>query len=713
MKFKFIFLGILVILNLAIFSQNNNNITMGDNFFKELKYLEAIKSYQQAISSQKELVSFYLTQQLAKSYIGLNDYENALIWYKKLMSFEKENTPENIKIYGQLLMNYEDYDVAENIFKLYEKQSKNIKDSEKWIASCQWAKKNKDNNPIARISKTNIEIGTRCMGFSFYEEGLIVAIPQEKRFIEETTYYDLALLKINSDKTFGLPTPLKGDINKPYYEAAPQLFNNGKEIYFTSNSTEIAKYKVNKIKKYELNSNGFNVLKIFHTEQINDEWKNIEGLPFNNNEYSCAFPFITDDGLTLYFCSDMPMGYGGFDLYKVLKKTDGSWGTPLNLGSAINTSENEIYPYVNNTTFYYSSKGGNGFGGYDVFQAEIDGEEIINVKNIGIPINSSKDDFAYTINKDTKSGYFSSNREGSRGYDYIYYFENSIPFDTLNGIVLNKLTGKSVNNASVVINTNISTLTNENGVWKLPIQVNDSVLKITFDSPWYETKTETYVNVREAQEQLNKVFLTPIMLDGKITNISGYENESIKVRLYVKNDNNEFEFIDITEADQNGGWEFHIRKDKEYKVEFFVGDRLSDSEFISRQDEAGEIRAETIEKLRSYELNLENIGSDIDGYLVQIGAYRYPENFKFNKVNSLGKVTHNTQGINDGIVRFSIGFTKNLEAAKILRLKILKLGITDAFIVAIKNNKRAYIVNLQEEILSVKTETTTQLFKKQ
>src|SRR5680860_1370142 len=237
MKFKFISLGIFLVLNLALFSQNNNHITKGDNFFKELKYLEAIESYQQAVSDQKEQVSFYLTQQLAKSYIGLNDYENSLIWHKKLMNFEKENNAENIKIYGQLLMNHEDYDGAEDVFKRYKEQSENNKDAEKWIASCQWAKKNKNNNPTAKISKTNIEIGTRCMGFSFYEEGLIVAIPQEKKFVEETTYYDLALVKKNNDELFDLPILLKGDINKPYYEAAPQLYNNGKEIYFTSNST--------------------------------------------------------------------------------------------------------------------------------------------------------------------------------------------------------------------------------------------------------------------------------------------------------------------------------------------------------------------------------------------------------------------------------------------------------------------------------------------
>jgi outer membrane protein OmpA-like peptidoglycan-associated protein len=111
----------------------------------------------------------------------------------------------------------------------------------------------------------------------------------------------------------------------------------------------------------------------------------------------------------------MPGGFGGEDLWKVTIDDD-TYGTPENLGSKINTAANESFPYITDTNvLYFSSNGNAGFGGLDVFRIDLaKGTDVI---NIGAPVNTEKDDFAFTYNTTKKVGFFASNRSGN---DDIY-----------------------------------------------------------------------------------------------------------------------------------------------------------------------------------------------------------------------------------------------------------------------------------------------------
>lgn len=680
----------------SLYTQNNNYVLKGDDYFKQRKYLEAVNSYKMALLKIKAPASFYLTEQIAKSYHGLNDYDNALLWYKNLMVFEKENEtkPENIKTYGQLLMNFEQYDEAIITFNTYKKTTTN-NDADKWINFCLWAKNNINQMAVAEIKKTNIEIGLKSMGLSFYGEGLVVAIPQKNDFTEETTYYDLAYIKKSTDETFENPILLEGDVNKKFYEAAPYTYDKGEKMFFTSNSSEVSTYKLNKKEKYQISSSGLNVLKLFYTEKINNKWGNISILPFNSNEYSCAFPVLSEDGLTLYFASDMPGGYGGFDLYKVTKEKNNEWSNPINLGRSINTPENEIYPYPNNSNLYFSSKGWAGFGGYDIYKVNINSTEKDTPENLGIPINSSKDDFSYITDIDGKMGYLSSNRDEKNGYDKIYFFKN-IDSGTIKGLIYNKITKNKIPDVSIYLNkeTIPVAVSDKDGLFNYLIQNNNSTIDILFENPWYETKIESFEKVNSAINGLKEVYLTPIMLYGKINNINNYE-EPVKVKLFLKDENGNWIFEDEKEVMNNGDWSFHIRKDKEYKVEFFVGDEFSDKEIITRFDDSDKMRNDVIENLLDYELSFKN-ENKIDGYAVQIAAYRFPKNFKVEKYNNLASFKINNQGINDGIQRFLSEYFSNIEDARLLRKKMIQLGIKDTLLVAIKNNNRVAIIEPKE-----------------
>jgi outer membrane protein OmpA-like peptidoglycan-associated protein len=154
------------------------------------------------------------------------------------------------------------------------------------------------------------------------------------------------------------------------------------------------------------------------SETFNEEWGPISKLSpvVNHPKYWDSQPTIAADGVTLYFASDRPGGYGGIDLYVPKKdpKT-GQWSVPQNLGPNVNTKGNEKTPFIHSDsqTLYFSSDGHYGFGGYDIFYVRKnekgDWDEPV---NIGSPINSEGDDTGFFVSKDTKTGYFFSFDEG-------------------------------------------------------------------------------------------------------------------------------------------------------------------------------------------------------------------------------------------------------------------------------------------------------------
>ena len=153
---------------------------------------------------------------------------------------------------------------------------------------------------------------------------------------------------------------------------------------------------------------------IYISDNQNDEWKPIRKLSntVNHPVYWDSQPSIASDGVTLYFASDRPGGYGGVDLYVTVKdqKTN-SWSMPKNLGPKINTAGNEKTPFIHSDseTLYFSSDGHFGFGGADIFYVRKDEKgEWQDPENIGSPINGSTDDVGFFVSTDTKMGYFFS-----------------------------------------------------------------------------------------------------------------------------------------------------------------------------------------------------------------------------------------------------------------------------------------------------------------
>ena len=200
---------------------------------------------------------------------------------------------------------------------------------------------------------------------------------------------------------------------------------------------------------YGRNDAGIRKNKIYWVVSLGGgHWSEPKTFAFNSDEYSTMHPAISPDGKVIYFASDMPGGFGGYDLYKT-NYEDGRWSPPINLGPEINTEGNEGYPFVHASgDLYFSSNGRIGMGGQDVYVVKLGAEGTGEIINMGYPINSPSDDISFVMNANKTRGFFASNRNGDVSSDDIFSFTRTAVNVEL--LVVDKETGKAIGGARVM-----------------------------------------------------------------------------------------------------------------------------------------------------------------------------------------------------------------------------------------------------------------------
>ena len=210
------------------------------------------------------------------------------------------------------------------------------------------------------------------------------------------------------------PKPFSVSLTAKYHEGPLCFSKDGKQLFFTQNT--LVKDKTSRKEKY------IRRLRILKAEKNGDEWSKVTNLPFNNDDIDDCHPALTADGKTLIFASSRAGGFGGMDLYKS-ELVGKQWSTPVNLGAQVNTAGNDLFPFIHEDgTLYYASNGREGEGGLDLFSVDRANGQLGTPINLGVPMNSEKDDFGLILNPEKTSGYFSSSRMNGQGKDDIYYY---------------------------------------------------------------------------------------------------------------------------------------------------------------------------------------------------------------------------------------------------------------------------------------------------
>lgn len=209
---------------------------------------------------------------------------------------------------------------------------------------------------------------------------------------------DIYYTELASDGKYDSPVKIKGDANTAMHEGPAAVSPNGKHLYFTQERRQTGQKTVWGIFDAELMYGKWAGVKLFN-----------QGFKLNN----LAHPAFSADGNKLYFSADIPGGQGGMDIY-VCDRKGNFWGIPQNLGTAINTKGDEIFPFVHGDgALYFASNGRGGLGGLDIFRADNNGGKWLQALALPSPINSPKDDFSISVAGNQKTGYFSSTREGN------------------------------------------------------------------------------------------------------------------------------------------------------------------------------------------------------------------------------------------------------------------------------------------------------------
>ncbi|MCK8521397.1 OmpA family protein [Aquimarina sp. D1M17] len=448
--------------------------------------------------AQKGYSSRLLYQKLADSFYFTADLDKSVEWYEKLLNdYKDEVDPEYLFRYAQSLKSVERYEEADEIMNSFYELTGNDKRANLFINKKNYLDFIEMQSGKYDLFKLNINSKNSEYAPSFNHKNQIVFASSRGKDSRDskmhgwtkTPFLDLFASTIDEDQiTLKEPEKLKGKINTKFHESSTTFSKDGKTVYFSRNN-----YTNNKL---GTSKKGVVLLKIYSATLKEGKWTDIKELPFSSDNYSVSHPALSPNGKKLYFASDMPGTFGQSDLYVVDILGNGKFGKPQNLGEKINTEGRETFPYVSNSgRLYFSSDGHVGLGGLDIFVAVPSAESDTDFNgafNVGKPVNSSKDDFTFVLNEETKIGYFASNRRGGKGNDDIYSFRQTEELITsckqyIQGIISDKETNESLPGSEIMLfddsgNLIEQTTTNSLGQYTFDIECESQYsLKISKD----------------------------------------------------------------------------------------------------------------------------------------------------------------------------------------------------------------------------------------
>ena len=390
----------------GILSAQNQYTKTADKLFNRYEYVDAAKEYLKLAEGSK--ADSYIYKQLAESYYNVFNTKEAVKWYAKVV--EQKQDAETYYKYAQMLKAEGNFKEADKQMQQFAQLAPNDQRAKTFVSNPNYLPELKGQAKLYDIAKSDISSDKTDFGAVLTNDNNVYfasarnTSKRNSNFNDEP-YLDIYKATYNANGTISDAVAVD-NLNTRWHDGPASITNDGNTMYYGSESFNEKEFTKDKAKNSK-----FGKIYLYKATKEGDKWANSKPLPFNNKEYDVRNPSISKDGKTLYFSSNMPGGFGGEDIWKVSVNGD-EYGTPENLGAKVNTEANESFPFItDDNILFFSSNGKTGFGGLDVFKLDLNkGTEAINV---GEPVNTSKDDFAFTYNATKKVGFFSSNRDGN------------------------------------------------------------------------------------------------------------------------------------------------------------------------------------------------------------------------------------------------------------------------------------------------------------
>ena len=407
---------------------NTKHINWGDYHYNNENYGKAVERYQRVNNPSVEI-----QRKMALAFIEIDSVDRALVMFETIVNAGEDIDPEDYLNLSQLQDITGQYTEANKNRKKYARQKARevrvslFETSDNYYQSLL--------NSVSKYDLKNLETNTELSDFGGYairsgENGEKInmmftssgiqntgKISRGKYIRPERPTFNLFSSDFVEDSISSSNANLVGgsEMNTAFQDGPAVVSIDGNSVYFTRSGVKSGKDDALHLNIYSANYDNGNLSRV-------------RNLPFNNDEYSVMHPSLSRDETRLYFSSNMPGGFGGFDIYYVNIDKNGRYSKPVNMGQSINTEGNEVFPFsYRDDVLFFASNAHPGLGGLDVYMTVRLDTELQEVVNLGTPFNSSKDDFCFYIDPKFEFGFISSNRPGGKGEDDIYSFKIDIP----------------------------------------------------------------------------------------------------------------------------------------------------------------------------------------------------------------------------------------------------------------------------------------------
>ncbi|MFC2097426.1 OmpA family protein [Bacteroidota bacterium] len=495
-----------------IFAQKDRQ-KIADETFAMGEYHSAIDKYKKARTKAKDKeVKDAMTFKLALCYRLTNNTALAESWFKNCVARKYPDPLATLYLAEAYKMN-EKYDKAIIEFENYQKLVPEDIRGEQGVQSCinalEWI-----NNPERYLVENVKEFNTRSSDFSpsyasednsliYFTSSRESADGKKLHGVTGQGFADIFESKLDRKGKWSEPTPIDKLINSQYDDGASSLNPSATTMYFT-------RCRFDKAKNLGC--------QIFESKKSGKEWGDPTLIPLTIDSLVAAHPSVSSDELVMLFTGNLPGSIGGNDIWRVERSSTSSpWGSPVNLGSTINTIGNEMYPfYLNDSVFYFSSNGHPGMGGLDIYKGFKSEEGEWVVENMKVPINSASDDFGIVFKPGKQEmGFFTSGRSDGKGSDDIYSFVLPLKEFKVHGLVIDEKTEEYIEGADVKLigsdGTNLEMKTEKTGAYSFDLNPDTDYIVVAIKEKYLNAKVrETTIGFDENTDFTANLVLAPI-----------------------------------------------------------------------------------------------------------------------------------------------------------------------------------------------------------